>query len=217
MTEADWLTCNDPNPMLHFLNGRASHRKLRLFAAGCCRRIWTRLDVRGRKAVEVAEQFADGRIRPGELEAVHASVWGRKRDLWAVIGVTTTDPAEGARGASLAACSAAQRSTRVSNRQAAYLAERAAQGDLLRDIFGPLPFHLLPSLDPTLLAWNDGCVVKLATCLYEERDFIPERMGILADALEEAGVTNEDMIRHCRERAVHVRGCWLVDLILGKE
>jgi hypothetical protein len=59
--------------------------------------------------------------------------------------------------------------------------------------------------------------VKLATSVYQERAFTQERMGVLADALEEEGLTDEELLGHCRQQgAVHVRGCWLVDLLLGR-
>jgi hypothetical protein len=70
------------------------------------------------------------------------------------------------------------------------------------------------SLDPGWLAWNDGTVVKLARSIYEERAF--DRLPILADALEEAGCTDADMLAHCRGPGPHVRGCWVVDTLLGK-
>jgi hypothetical protein len=93
----------------------------------------------------------------------------------------------------------------------------AAQADLLRDLFGPLPFRSV-TLTPSVRTWNDRCVVKMATTLYDENDFSQERMAVLADALEEAGMTDEDVLGHCRQKgAVHVRGCWLVDILTGWE
>jgi translation initiation factor IF-1 len=86
--------------------------------------------------------------------------------------------------------------------------------ELLRDIFGPSPTTSLPA---AVLAWNDGCIVKLATGIYEERDFSPQRMGVLADALEEAGVADEEVLGHLRGPGLHCRGCWVVDLLTGRE
>jgi hypothetical protein len=103
---------------------------------------------------------------------------------------------------------------------AAEAAARAAQATLLRDLFGPLPFREV-RIDPGWLAWYDGAVRKLAQVIYDER-ILPEglldqsRLAILADALEEAGCDNEEILAHCRSRSDHVRGCWLIDLILGK-
>jgi hypothetical protein len=74
VTEAEWDACTDPNPMLDFLHGRASDRKLRLFAVAVCRRAWHLLtDERGRRAVEVSERYADGLASREELEAAFAA------------------------------------------------------------------------------------------------------------------------------------------------
>ena len=84
---------------------------------------------------------------------------------------------------------------------------------LLREVFGN-PFGPL-TIDPLWLAWNGGTVTTLAQSIYDDRAF--DRLPIMADALEEAGCTNADILAHCRQPGEHVRGCWVVDLILGKE
>jgi hypothetical protein len=65
------------------------------------------------------------------------------------------------------------------------------------------------------LNWNDGTVVKLAEGIYNDRAF--DRLPVLADALEDAGCTEAEILAHCRSGGEHVRGCWVLDLILGKE
>ncbi len=64
------------------------------------------------------------------------------------------------------------------------------------------------------LAWNDGAIPKMAQAIYDDRAF--DRLPILADALEDAGCDNQEILDHCRSNGEHVRGCWVVDLILGK-
>jgi hypothetical protein len=89
--------------------------------------------------------------------------------------------------------------------------ERRAQCDLLRDLFGN-PFRPA-AIEPSWLEWNDRCVTRLARAIYDERKY--QEMKILADALEEAGCTNPDILTHCRQPGEHVRGCWVIDLLLG--
>jgi hypothetical protein len=94
-----------------------------------------------------------------------------------------------------------------------YPAERPLEANLLRDLFGN-PFRPV-AIDPSWLIWNNGTVTRIAETIYREQAF--DRMPILADALEEAGCTNPEMLSHCRqEGAVHARGCWLIDLLLNK-
>ncbi|MFL5340226.1 MAG: hypothetical protein ACJ8F7_08735, partial [Gemmataceae bacterium] len=91
---------------------------------------------------------------------------------------------------------------------------------LLRCIFGNA-FRPSPPLSPAVLAWSDGTVRRLAEAIYEERQ-LPAgtlnagHLAILADALLDAGCDDEALIQHCREPGPHVRGCWAVDLILGR-
>jgi hypothetical protein len=87
--------------------------------------------------------------------------------------------------------------------------EQAAQCVLLRDIFGN-PFHSA-WFGPE---WRTSTAVALASQMYDSRDF--GAMPILADALQDAGYDNDDILNHCRGPGPHVRGCWVVDLVLGK-
>jgi hypothetical protein len=85
---------------------------------------------------------------------------------------------------------------------------------LLRDLIGD-PFRPAPAVDPSWLAWNDGTVAKLAAAIYEERRFAD--LPILADALEDAGCSDAAILAHCRGPGEHVRGCWVVDLLTGRQ
>ena len=77
---------------------------------------------------------------------------------------------------------------------------------LLREIFGPLPFRPV-TIDP---AWKTTNAIGIAKGISDDRRF--QDMPILADALEEAGCDNSDILAHCRQPGVHVRGCWCLDL-----
>jgi hypothetical protein len=93
-------------------------------------------------------------------------------------------------------------------------AECATQAALLRCILGN-PCRPAPTLDPDWLRWKDGMVARLARGIYDDRAF--DRLPILADALEDAGCHDTAILDHCRQPGPHVRGCWVVDLLLGKE
>jgi hypothetical protein len=87
------------------------------------------------------------------------------------------------------------------------------QADILRDVIGN-PFHPV-TINTSWLSYNDGTAHRIASAIYDHYAF--DRMPILADALEDAGCDNADLLNHCRQPGVHVRGCWVVDLLLGKE
>jgi hypothetical protein len=82
---------------------------------------------------------------------------------------------------------------------------------LFRELFGPLPFR--PGAFAP--AWQTDTAVSLVRQMYEARDF--SAMPILADALQDAGCDSAEILDHCRNSGSHVRGCWVVDLVLGKE
>lgn len=212
MTEEQWLACKNPAPMFEFFrNGRnLTERKARLFAVACCRRIWPLLTHEwSRQAVEICERYADGLASQEELGAAHNYAYEVLRTsadanasailcTWA-----TSDPNYSNYSryevASDSAASAVQHRA----------AERVAQAASLRDL---LAFPVPPTLDPSCLS---GTVVALAEAIYDERAF--DRLPVLADALEDGGCTNQDILSHCRTFGEHVRGCWVVDLILSKD
>jgi hypothetical protein len=187
--------------MLKFLRGKASDRKLRLFACACYRRVWHLLtDEASQHAVEVAECFADGQTSTQELRAARPERGGPFNSGFCLTRRRAWDAASGA------AC--LEYST------------GGSAAPLSRDLFGN-PFRPLPPPPPSLLIWKAGAMVNLARAAYEER-LLPEGLldpaglAVLADALEEAGCTNADLLSHLRGPGPHVRGCWALDLILEK-
>jgi hypothetical protein len=244
MTETEWFTCADPKPMLEALGGKASDRKCRLFMAACCRRVWHAFDGEdgeGRhNAVEVAERHADGLAGDEEL----ADAWGdltdgdptRTWDCCTNLAVASFDePGDPTAYAAGAVEEAVHTGVLLATGYYADdpggspvweghpqskeigRAEAAALAALLRDIFGN-PFGPV-SLD---LSWLTPDVLSLAGAAYENRTLPaghlePARLALLADALEEGGCTNTDVLDHLRSQGPHVRGCWVVDLLLGKE
>jgi hypothetical protein len=224
MTERKWLTCTEPQRMIDFIRNRASERKLRLFACACCRRVWHFLTPEGRAGVQVAERYADGLAGEAERRAAYEAAGG---DWAAVYTQADCAPAKALADRDLlrsyCAADAAASVTQVADDRGDFLlpvpaevstAEDAAQCHLLRDLFGN-PFRRPPALDPVLLAWNEGTATRIARLIYEERRF--KDLPILADALIDAGCDDEVLLQHCRGPGPHVRGCWAVDLLLGKE
>ncbi len=214
MTEDEWMACTDPGPMLDFLRDKATDRKLRLFAVACCRDIWDLIPTEAsRKAVEASEEYADGRIRRKELVLTRERARQSESDLpqWAVMAASRPKVAP-----AWVAYLAIDARTWVGI-QASYAPRRRAspqQCGHLRDIFGPLSFRPV-TIDPSVLAWNDRTVPRLAQAIYERRRW--RDMPILGDALLDAGCDNDEIVAHCRAGGEHVRGCWVVDLLLGRQ
>jgi hypothetical protein len=180
VTEDQWLACANPEPLLAALRGQASERKLRLFACACCRRVWHLLKHEAsRRAVEVAERYADDRADDVEREIAWRSSNIAKTSG---LGGTTTFPASRAARAcadskpSVAALEASRHATEAGNLKR----ERREQIRLLRCVFGN-PFRPL-SFDPD---WRTSTAIALARGIYDECAF--DRMPILADALQDAG------------------------------
>jgi hypothetical protein len=234
VTEDEFNRCTDPQQMLTFLRGRASERKLRLFAVACGRRychVWEEsarrhayyrrvkpsVDDLCRRIVDAAERYADGQGTAEKVDSLRREMRGCEGMClglsWAATAAMDGDAAHFAR--QFADWTPAPEEPWDGP------AEQLFQAALLRDLLGPLPFRPV-TIPAPVLAWNSGCVVKLAAAIYEERK-LPEgtldagRLAVLADTLEEAGLDNQDVLQHLREQGgVHVRGCWVLDLLLNK-
>ncbi|MDB5310205.1 MAG: hypothetical protein JWO38_4407 [Gemmataceae bacterium] len=227
MTEVDWHSGTRPTAMLLAVRDLVSPRKVVLFGCACCRRIWSRLGPADRKAVEQAEAAADdpaafreflARLEPERVAALAVAGLLAQPVDDALTSLLETQTAlrlrlDGDRGwgiGSLAfeAARLAVEGEPEARRQVARAREEVEQAALAREVFGN-PFHP-PAVEAS---WSTPPVVALARQVYETRDFGP--MPILADALQDAGCENADVLGHCRSDGPHVRGCWVVDLVLG--
>jgi hypothetical protein len=205
MTEAEWLACDDPSAMLEALTGKASARKLRLLACATC---WDHSPPFPHPAVTeeltVAERYADGEATEQERAAafvanVEESLrvgQGAGWEHFFLVGFAVGE-------------SSGELGTHLRNR-ASGRPSLAAYPSTIRCIFG-IPFRLV-TFDPE---WRTTTAVQLAQGIYDSRDF--SALPILADALQDAECDTDDILDHCRGPGSHVRGCWVVDLVLGKE
>ncbi len=200
--------------MVEFMQSQGSERKHRLFACACCQQpsVLRYLSERSLALVDAACRFAEGAV-----------------DWTAVLQAAATAPAGPVTRRSynpgrVSPSSQAQRAVLA----LAYPGAREAAWQVYREganLLGPTPCELLrcifgnpfrpAAVDPAWLHWNSGTVLRLATAIYHDCAF--ERLPVLADALEEAGCTDAAILDHCRGPGPHVRGCWVVDLLLGKE
>jgi len=233
MTEVEWLACDHPQPMLAFMRGKASDRKYRLCILNCCYYIRHLLvDKTYGCVIEVAERFVEGLADDSALAAPralakHFAWWGSNKGsagpLWdagwymdAYMGasVNATDPdapavlalaltMDNAQAAAVELCGPWAMALGVSP---------TVMTAILRDIFHT-PYRGVV-MRARWRRWNGGLVCKLAQTIYNDRAF--DQLPILADALEEAGCNEVDILNHCRQPGEHVRGCWVVDLLLNK-
>ena len=227
MTESEWLVATDWRRMKPKIkvSKTVEPRKVRLFAVACCRRIAHLFeDARTDEVLELAEQFADGHVTRKRLDKAEGAALKAIREAVSQYGPNALAWARDAPWR-------AARDTAVYEGAESCLRalapntkdELRAQTALFREVFGN-PYHRV-RCDP---AWLTTDVVALARGIYDERAF--DRMPILADALQDAGCDSDLILNHCRDTAfllgeppagspkappvTHVRGCWVVDLLL---
>jgi hypothetical protein len=194
-------------------------------------------DERSRQALEIAERYADGEATEAErraaaraadaaaeaasfravdrrqpndplVSAAYAAAGAvAAKHAFKLDGIHGFDPADNARLAALEAFR--QNPPGDMSPWKADSVEKAAQAELLRDIVGN-PYRPAP-FDP---AWRDAAVLACAEAIYRDRAW--ERLPELAQALEQAGCRTAEILDHCRGTTTHARGCWVVDVVLGK-
>ena len=219
MTEEEWLTSTNQFALLGHAHAQGWERKVRLYSCACCR-FANRIHQNDwiTKAVERAELYADRKLAASTMER-----WQReanKRWRGSGQGLQPLPPIAGVYLAVHDACEMTEDGhyywswKRLSSRpessgQQTEAAVQALLLPLLRDIFGN-PFRPV-TFDP---AWRTSDVMLLAKGIYADKAF--DRMPILADALQDAGCDAAELLDHCCGPGPHVRGCWAVDLVLGK-
>jgi hypothetical protein len=215
-SETEGLHGSEPESMLEDAH-LTSERKLRLFAVACCRRVWEHLGPEGRLVVDVAERHAEGTATVEQLDEARAAAreaaTRRGGALVRSVGDRSVDAGDCAsEAATLYADSQIPSQETPSEQEQWYGAvstESASQAELLRCVFGN-PFQLV-AFDAD---WRTTPVVAIANQMYETGDFTSA--PVLADALMDAGCTSADVLDHLRHGGQHTRGCWVVDLVLGK-
>lgn len=230
MSERHWLTCSDPRRLLAYL--RANHvnrtkrgrKRLRVFGVGCARRVRQHMSERGRTWLDLSQQWCaeDPMTNPLRRQEFSQDSWlneprtGSHREAADFAAWFTLSP-NAMESAAVPAHNAAMvmgiLGTQTGRGGDDYLAERTEQTKILRDLFGN-PFR--PALDED---WKTPNVVALTRAAYDHcimpgEILEPERLAVLADALEEAGCTNAVVLAQCRGSRPLVRDCWFVDALL---
>jgi hypothetical protein len=230
MTDLEWDDSADPSAMICFVAQyeRACWvgRKLRLFAAACCRAVWPHMpDWRSREAVEEAERVVSRAVRRSRLAALRDIA----EDVWSIgpnvnfywydefprearVPRRDLSPDAVAAGRAAAACADADDPVRAATETVAALGPLVGPPELaglLREVCGN------PYRRAAARRWWSQDVRALARTIEDERAFA--RLPILGDALMDAGCDDEEVIRRCRCAAPHALGCWVVDLALGRD
>jgi hypothetical protein len=214
MTEEEWHECSNPRLMVEYLRSRGTDRKLRLLGCACVRSVWSLTGEQVPTVIETVERFADSSATKAglrrfqkELREARDRLDGedaRTRLMWGATWLTEV-LATGKAFRSIAAEMERLEGVFVFQNLDWQMIEH-----FVRDIFGN-PFRPVV-LDPR---WRTSDVLGLARAIYEDKAF--DRLPILADTLMDAGCADEQILTHCRGDGRHVRGCWVVDLVLGKE
>lgn len=221
----EWMAARSPHALFGYLDNlgrKPTPRKLRLFGIACSRRLPELLaDPQCRRAVLLAEQWANGQASSEEVKRLRAQLKQRYLSMadrgggslmWCVGAAKNLlqDDDDYLKEAPIYAGDAELLSVWSSAFSASGdLSEHQVQADLLREVLGN-PFNPVPFAP----GWQTAAIVGLAQAIDDREAF--ERMPELAEELIEAGCRDERVLKHCRKTGTHVRGCWVLDALLGR-
>ncbi len=205
MDERGWFTATKPQSLFLTACRNARPRKVSLCLCACIRQFWERIPESSfQVVVDVCERVADQVLPPEDITAVYQIIRAfpyHETNNWR------------AYNAVLQLVSSAPNTWRVMWEILQVIRDQPGRQRLcmiVRDVFGN-PFRPVS----VSAEWRTDTVLTLARTMYESREF--GAMPILADALQDAGCDRDDVLNHCRDtNHIHVRGCWVVDLVLGK-
>jgi hypothetical protein len=245
MTESDWLSTDSPSRMFRHVRTRLSARKLQLLACGCCRLFDAMLSDEQRRALEVVERHADGLADREEYQvaveqfgrdhmghvlptptggvSVHTGVSPTAALAYALMAVVSTPADDGLHRVLDWAAATAARSVGPGQPRAATQAANRKMCGVFREIVAN-PFRERMTPGPGWVAAGGGMPpgalrvseTARAIALGVQADQAFDRLPILADALEDDGCNDDELLTHLRHHSHHLRGCWAVDLVLGK-
>ena len=209
MEAEQWQQCNNPVAMINSLDRKLlTPHKYQLLLIAICRHELSQVKgTRPRllRGLEVAERYVDGQATVAQIRNASARMRGKDRN--------------GLHGVGLLAASALRKPAGLVSEFAELLDRELDEQSyprvthLIREIFPP-PGITADTIQTDWLTHNDGVIRKIARAIYEECAF--DRLPVLADALMDAGCDNDEILNACRSPGPHVRGNWVIDLILGK-
>ena len=239
MTESEWLACQTrPMAMFRYIQRKTTTRKLQLIGCAVCRILQEHLsDARLQDAIFALEQFADGTITEEDFVQVRSEIWHivpenppvlshgyvEKAADHAVSCVINPDVQSGIARAIEFVTTSVTWTTEKGSWKRVNDQMRNKISTVLHEVIGN-PFQKWSRTAP----WAEGGLIQpdgrtvaltdtvcgLAETIHQLQAF--DRLPILADALEEAGITDVALLAHCRSEQPHIRGCWALDVVRGK-
>jgi hypothetical protein len=231
MTEEEWDRCTSLSMLMHLVSDQPGHdRHINLWIVACCRQVEHLVGSDEMvRAIDAGERYAEETIQRTTLQSWIRRTRRHRRGLGPDVATSTRQACEALSRAlwHLASYPNSFNPNKLAHALVSEAREQGTKGrvedllppmeqrlvNLLRDMMGN-PFRARPAHNPAWLEANGGLAGRLANSIFQEKRFT--EMPILADALEDAGCTEATILEHLRSPELHARGCWALDVILGR-